>query len=442
MILPDRADALITRQQFVPSSPLHEDLEEQCIKSQLAARKLEELTYPPGLVGSIIDWCEKTSERPSRPAALGAALGFVAALAGRRFASPTDLRTNLYILLLAESGFGKDHARQAVKRLAIASDLKRFLGAGRVMSTTALRNSVMSQPAQLMMIDEFHTTMAMITDRRSSFSQLLAGDLLELFASANTYFAGAEYAATKAADIQNPNLCIYGTTTPDAFWASAGSQSITSGFLPRVILLNIEGPKPQFRVPEASLREVPSDLIAACKSIVKGNIELDGNTPRNADVVVYGDGATSVLGNFRERTFRVEAQVDATARVIVNRAIEHAVKMAVVVAVGVSAENPVITREIMDWACELAWYSTCTLIAETRDRVTDNQREADYNRVLKLIKQAGENGLKPSAIPDRTRSIDKRRRLEILDDLQASGRIVFKPVQTKKGLISRWVFAG
>lgn len=442
MNVPNIARAHYTQQQYLPSITAPDDSPEDRVPtSDLNPGTLEVLTHPPGLVGSIIDWCEKTSERPSRAAALGAALTFVGALAGRQFASPSDARTNLYITLLAESGFGKDHARKVIKRLASCAGLDHFLPAGRVMSTTALRNSIMKQPAQLLMIDEFHTTMRLINDKRSPFGQLLTADFLECFASAGESFAGAEYAKTPAVTIHNPNLCLYGTTTPDAFWASAGSECITNGFLPRVILFNIEGGKPPHRDPEAFYKDVPSSLISACKAFhVKGDIPWDGSVPRTPRVVPYGPSANAAISELRERVHTAELKADKAQRPFYHRTVEHAVKLALTVAVGVDTANPEISRDVMSWACDLAWYSTQTLIAETHDRVTDNQREADYNRILRLIKESGSNGVTPGIIPDRTRSIDERRRNEILRDLQIGGRIALRQVLTKRGSRDRYFF--
>jgi hypothetical protein len=126
---------------------------------------LSELTNPGGLVNDITDWIVSSSSRPSRELALAATLPFVGALIGRRFASPTDLRTNFYVVGLAGSGYGKDHARTQLKRLVTAAGLDRFTGPSRFMSATALRNTVMAKPSCFCMIDEFGGMMRQINDK-------------------------------------------------------------------------------------------------------------------------------------------------------------------------------------------------------------------------------------------------------------------------------------
>jgi hypothetical protein len=64
---------------------------------------LAALTNPGGLIGELVDWIVSSSSRPSRELALSAVIPFVGALLGRRFASQTDLRTNFYVVALAEA---------------------------------------------------------------------------------------------------------------------------------------------------------------------------------------------------------------------------------------------------------------------------------------------------------------------------------------------------
>ena len=406
--------------------------------------KIEDLASPPGLVGEIVDWIVSTAERPSRAVALGPALGFIGTLAGRLFASPTDLRTNLYIVTLAPSGYGKDRPREAIKRLALAAGLKQYLGAGRIMSTTALRNSLLRQPTCLFMLDEFQGTMRMITDKRNAYGQLLGNDLMEAFTSASTYFAGAEYAGTPAVDIYNPNLSIYGTSTQDAFWASIGSASALDGLLARMMLFNVEGPKPREVTPTATVSNVPPGLVARCQAVAASHGNLanahDGSRGAEARRVPLSRDAEAVLKDFKSAIAEGEATADWRAAPFLNRAVEHALKLALTVAVGCDPQRPEITGGIMEWAAILAWHTTGSVMAEASNRIADSQREADYNRLLKLIRDAGEAGIPPSKVGDRIRNIDEKTRAGLLRDMQAAGRIRLASIKVTTRTRERWQF--
>jgi hypothetical protein len=83
-----------------PAALINEE-EEEPIAVPKAVGHLNELTSPRGLVGDIMDWMEASSDRPNRSLLLGAALTLVGTLAGRNYASDTNLRTNNYIVTLA-----------------------------------------------------------------------------------------------------------------------------------------------------------------------------------------------------------------------------------------------------------------------------------------------------------------------------------------------------
>jgi hypothetical protein len=83
-----------------PAALIDEE-EEEPIAVPKAVGHLNELTSPRGLVGDIMDWMEASSDRPNRSLLLGAALTLVGTLAGRNYASDTNLRTNNYIVTLA-----------------------------------------------------------------------------------------------------------------------------------------------------------------------------------------------------------------------------------------------------------------------------------------------------------------------------------------------------
>lgn len=73
---------------------LIDDEDEKPAASSKMVDHLNDLTNPIGLVGEIMDWMEASSDRPNRSLLLGAALTLVGTLAGRNYASDTNLRTN------------------------------------------------------------------------------------------------------------------------------------------------------------------------------------------------------------------------------------------------------------------------------------------------------------------------------------------------------------
>jgi hypothetical protein len=400
---------------------------------------LSDLTSPGGVISDIVDWIVSSSSRPSRELALAATIPFVGALIGRRFSSPTGLRTNFYCVGLASSGYGKDQARVQLKRLMTAAGLEKVGGPSRFMSATALRVSVMDKPSCFCMIDEFGGMMRQINDRKAGIHNLLIrSDLLEMFSSADTYFEGAAYAATSAAKLHNPNLCLYGTSTPEDFWSSVSSLNTTDGLLARFLLFNVTGPKPDRVMASQLVHDVPDSLIKSCRALAMAGrangtfatVDL-GDMGCVPIIVQYSGEAAAELARFEKFIEEKELVIGAESAPILNRAAEHAIKLALTVSVATHWESPVITGHAMKWAGRLAWLSTCTMIEETCDRISDNSREADLKRILGHIKQAGQDGITEGVITDRCGSIDRNRRNELLADLVLTGRVEERLIPTK-----------
>jgi len=86
--------------------------------------------------------------------ALGAALTIVGTLIGRRVTGPTRSGTHLYVVALAGTGAGKQHAIDCIKSALIAARAKSNIGPGDFTSSRAVVKLVKRQPLSLCAMDE------------------------------------------------------------------------------------------------------------------------------------------------------------------------------------------------------------------------------------------------------------------------------------------------
>lgn len=408
------------------------------------ANENDDVTRPGGFVEELVDWVVSSAERPSRWLALSAVLPFVAALVGRRFESPTGLRSNLYVAALAPSGFGKDHARSQLKKLALKAGVATILGPSRFMSASALRSALVDKPSCICMVDEFDSLMQQINDPRAGIhNTLIRGDLKDLWSASQTFFDGSEYASTKAVRLFHPNLCIYGTGTPEAFWKTISGLNTAEGLLPRFILFDVDGPRPARIARKSDVSDVPVLLSELCRELLMAGrpinkLEQQAQSPLlekgDKDVsalrVPMDENATAKLEEFKRQ---IDAfTCDEVSAPLINRAAEHAVKLALVVAVATDWDAPVITGEIMQWAITLAWRLTTRMLAETTSRVSDSVREGNYKRILEQIKKA-KDGITDGKIADANRGMPARDRKDIIQDLIGAERIKGRITIGKKG---------
>lgn len=433
------------------TQPANDDDVDETPRNHLTSTvKLADLTRPPGLVGAIVDWIEASAEYPSRELGLGAALGWVSALAGRGFETPTRARTNLYMVSLAPSGFGKDHGGSCIMSLAHQVGLDRFIGPDRFMSASGLRNSLVDQPSLLSIQDEFGGIIRQIDGPKAgAHDQMIRVDMLKLFSRAKDFYAGAAYAATAAVKLFNPNLSIYGMSTPDDFWSALSSARTADGFLPRFLLFNVEGAKPERVRPAQSSGKAPAHLVEASRDIYQavygaGNLAaaLNGTFPQEARMVALSADAEAVLGHLEAKIREAEDRADIRQAPILNRTREHALKLALTVAIGVKPSQPEIDAEAMQWAADLAWLSTCTLAEEIERHVADNDRQRDFKRLVEVVRKSGADGITRSILLRKLgATLDKRRREELIEEAQDTGRIQVRIHQPKVGRPSGRYFA-
>ena len=183
-----------------------------------------ELRVPEGILAEMVEYMVSTARRPQPLLSLGASLCALGALMGRKYRTETNLRSNLYIVGIADSGSGKNHAREIINELFFEAGLAQHLGGNKIASGAGLLTALHRQPALLLQIDEFGMFMSAAADRKRSPRHIteILDNMTELYTAAGGVFLGAEYAnhdgRNERRDIVQPCLCVYGTTTPVHFW--------------------------------------------------------------------------------------------------------------------------------------------------------------------------------------------------------------------------------
>ncbi|HET6496014.1 MAG TPA: bifunctional DNA primase/polymerase, partial [Thermoleophilia bacterium] len=125
--------------------------------------------FPPGILGDLVGFINSTARSPQPLLALATGYAFCGALFGRKVRNEWDLRTNIYCLGVAESGAGKDHSRQVVKRLCTAAGVnEQLLGGEEVTSDSAIAACLERSKSVLVLWDEIGHMLASIMDRGAS----------------------------------------------------------------------------------------------------------------------------------------------------------------------------------------------------------------------------------------------------------------------------------
>ena len=382
----------------------------------------------PGLVGEVMAYNLETAFKPQPVLALGGALCLQAVLAARKVRDPRGNRTNIYIVGVASSGRGKDHARKVNKNILFQAGLGDLEGNEDFASDSGLLKAVELNPAVLFQVDEVGRMLKTIGDARHCHLYHISTALMKLYSSADTIFRGKAYADNKRnAEIDQPCVSLYGLTVPEYFYDSLTVDNLSDGFLARLMVFEVtENPRRQ-RVPQ---KPVPKSIILAARWW--GDFNRGGNLSQvhpEPLVVEYTHGAGLIFDELADRAEEEAVQGDLPSQVLWARAEEKACRLALVYACSRDKEKPVIDAEATSWACDLSEYLTRRMLWLASQWVADGAFDARQKKVVRIIRQAG-GSLSSNELCRKTQALTMREREEIVRNLKATGQIVEREEST------------
>ncbi len=366
-----------------------------------------EIMQPGGVLQMLVEECVRTALRPQPFLALGAAICAIGVLAGRQYRSRTDLRTNVYIAAVAESGGGKDHAPEVIRRCFDLAGLERYLGGENLASGRGMLSALEQHPARLFQIDEFGLFLHSVTGGKAPAHKAdIWSELMKLYSRAKGIYRGTEYANKKDAprvDIHQPCVSFYGTTTPSTFWKALEGGAMMDGSLARFLVFVTDTDRPD-RNRDAGIITPSPALLEALKAIPRGQGDPPptGNLP---DIHVVPMASTEEPTPFTVAMTpaaeilqdRKLADEDVWARrvagtpqaAIVNRLGENATKLALICAISRNPTHPEITEADLSWGWALAEHCTRTVLRDAQRFLADSEFEVRMNKAIDIIGKHG-----------------------------------------------------
>ena len=352
---------------------------------------------PRGAVGKLTQYINETSIRPQPILALAAALCAIGTLAGRKYRSPSNLRTNLYAISLADSGAGKNHSRQIIDR--IFSDFlgaEKKIGGSKIASGSGLLSALHRSPSILFQIDEFGMFLGAMLDKRGPKHMIeIMSHMTELFTSSNLTYHGIEYADQRdrpRQEIVQPCLSVYGTTVPNHFWKALESSNAVDGSLARFLVFESEENYPDDQ--NAPEKDPPADLIDLLTRINAGiggiASMLDGGHTPELMHASYDDAATKMIKDMKlDTTKKLRALEGTPFTSFWARRDELTIKVAMIHAIGCDPENPIINTYDVEFARFIVDRSINQLVDGVERYVSDNAAENFSKRVIEIVRKAG-----------------------------------------------------
>lgn len=362
-----------------------------------------ELLNVPGVLKLFMDHCRRTAMSPQPFLDLAAGIALVGVLAGRKYRTRTDLRSNVYAIGVADSGGGKDHARKQISRCLYAAGLKEYMGGSDLSSGSGLRAALTRQPAVLFQIDEFGDWLREVLGQKAAtHRKQIAAMLKELYSKANEIWLGTEYAdqsertGRPRADVIQPHACLYATTTPGQLWKAIGEANMHDGLMARMLMFVSPCSYPDPVDPE--LAEPGEDLIAALQAVAGGPDDPEaGNlssiasnpAPRPYMVPETPEATEAYRAMTREQLARQRKAEGTYVTSIAGRLSENAMKLALIRSVSRDPQHPVIEAEDVLWGKAVVSHCIDTLLREAGSNMAETEHERHVKRALGIIQRHG-----------------------------------------------------
>jgi hypothetical protein len=396
-----------------------------------------DLLHVEGLLGHFVAECLRSAPERRQPVyALATAICVVGALAGRRYRSLTDLRTNIYAAILGQSSSGKNHSQRVASQLLIKANLAHYIAADYA-SGASIASELTEFPVRLAIVDEFGIWLSQLTgDRTPRHLVEIRKKLMTLFSTAADIVPGSGYADRKLRerkDICQPHLCFIGLGTPDNFFQALQSGALKDGFIPRFLVFRPDAYIPDL-IAHPNTLAISDDMILAAQQIAgtspeSGNIAnivlMRSDATFDPHMVPYSTDGLAEHERYREirETITQDGCLDFCSPELVGKWGEHAIKLGMIRAISRDPAAPVLDKVCVAWGWRVSEWCIQVVNSMAERHIADNQTEADNKRVRNIIADAGAAWITTAVLIQKTRFLQLKSRNDILASLVGSGEI-------------------
>ncbi|HWV46982.1 MAG TPA: DUF3987 domain-containing protein [Nitrospira sp.] len=318
------------------------------------------LDWPPGLAGHMAYYIYQSSPRPVKEVSIVAALGLLAGICGKAFNIPQS-GLNLYIILIARSGVGKEAMHSGIASLIQAAASRQppvmsFVDFNDFASGPALNKAVAVNQSFVNVAGEWGRKLRRLAleDGRDGPMQQLRTVMTNLYQKSGpqSIVGGITYSNrdTNIASVQGVAYSMIGESTPGTFYEALTPSMMEDGFLSRFTIIEYNGMRPPLnhaplREPSKVLGDAVADLCTHAHTLLSRH---------ESQQVQRSESAATKLQAFE---IECDAQINATHdemwRQMWNRASLKVMRVSALLAVAENWLNPIISDEHVDWAMDL-----------------------------------------------------------------------------------------
>lgn len=404
----------------------------------------------PGFVELLTEHTLATAPYPNRPLAFAGALTMLSHLSGRNFRDARNLRTNLYLLALADSGVGKDYPRKVNMNLATEIGVMPTM-ADRFASAEGLEDALLIHPASFFQVDEVDTLFSALQEKKDSATEKIYGALLQFATSADTTYAmrkkaiqqvggkSGKFDKVRARGIREPHLTMLGCAIPKYLYSALSERALENGLISRCLIFEAgargKAGSPHFEAFSPELLDMARHLVSLGGFEGLDIENLDDAPPPYVEPFTVGEtpDATALREDIVTMCETLYDNANDTAeRALWSRGAEKASRLALLYAISENVRDPQITEPGVKWAWQVVEHLTKRMLYQASVYVHDNEFDALRQKALRYLRDYGAGSLTHGQLLKRMH-IDADTFRRIIDTLVQSETIFATPLD-KGGL--------
>jgi len=370
----------------------------------------EELLHIPGFVDLLTDHTLATAPYPNRPLAFAGAITMLSHLTGRNFRDERNLRTNLYLLALADSGVGKDYPRKVNMNLASEVGIMPTM-ADRFASAEGLEDALLVHPASFFQVDEVDTLFAALQEKKDSAIEKIYGALLQFATSSDTTYAMRKKAIQqtggkagmfdkiRARGIREPHLTLLGCAIPKYLYSALSERAMENGLLSRCLILEAgsrgKAGTPHAEPFKAELLQMATHLVSLGGFDGLDLEKLDEEPPPYVEPFTIEE--TPEAKECRDVVVAKCEELYDSAKTTAEKALwtrgaEKTSRLALLYAISENVYEPLIRPQAVNWAWAVVEHLTRRMLYQASVYVHDNEFDALRQKALRYLRDYGVNG--------------------------------------------------
>ena len=382
-----------TQRAILAEPTIPEEPEQIIVGPIVETPKTDDFDWPPGITGELAFALHEFSPRPVPLIATVGAIGMMSAFAGGYGHHNDGL--NLYQVLLAPSGTGKDALKSAPQQLILklserVPSIINFTGPAVLASGQGLLRSLSEEGRSccFSVFNEFGITAQRLTHPRAQGNDLMLRQvLLDIYGSSGPYgsFDGIAYAqnVNNVPRIRSPNFVFVGESVPGVFKDALNETAITSGFVPRLIIQEYRGQRPP---PNAVSDQISKMLQTNLEAMIMTTI-TNRQTQRWTQVQWRDDAKSRYAELDADVDDRINGTDDEVTRSLWNRVMQNVKRLSALLAVGMHPSHPEVTMVALDWAIKYVMTSVNDLLLSVQhDEIASPYIERLKSRITEFVR--------------------------------------------------------